>query len=432
MLSAGRITREELYEAVWSEPVQKLALALGISDVGLAKICKKLNVPRPGRGYWAKPRGTRKLLRVPLPPLKTKQEESYVISSPETEGGAGWTRESLQHLAGEGLTVPTISASAPPKGGHPLISAYRELLVQHGLETSQLWPKQACLAVSVTPGQLERSLDIVQRIFEAFEKQGYQPEVLPPNPHGRNRYGYQQASPSRTGVRIKGIFVAFELKEVYTVVEVSQPPPDPPTGKRKNVWAPPPPPIYKKVTSGDLTLEIVEPERQGARKRWRDQGLRKLEKSLDAFLQAVMVTADREHEDELERERRKKEEEAVERRKQEEAARQAELASRMYDLESRIMDVQQAQAIRSFALAVRTDAEARGLSTEPATDLGAWLHWVDELAENLERSAVQTLSTRRRPPEPKPSYGFNQAEQNEALMRNEVDLWRRRYIYGRR
>ena len=57
MLNAGRITREELYEAVWSESVQKLALALGISDVGLAKICKKLNVPRPGRGHWAKSRG---------------------------------------------------------------------------------------------------------------------------------------------------------------------------------------------------------------------------------------------------------------------------------------------------------------------------------------------------------------------------------------
>lgn len=67
MLNAGKITREELYEAVWSESVQKLAMALGISDVGLAKICKKLNVPRPGRGYWAKSMGARKVLRVPLP-----------------------------------------------------------------------------------------------------------------------------------------------------------------------------------------------------------------------------------------------------------------------------------------------------------------------------------------------------------------------------
>ena len=64
MLSAEKITREELYEAVWSEPIHQLSKALGISDVGLAKVCKKLNVPVPGRGYWAKNRATRKLLRV--------------------------------------------------------------------------------------------------------------------------------------------------------------------------------------------------------------------------------------------------------------------------------------------------------------------------------------------------------------------------------
>jgi hypothetical protein len=64
MLSAEKITREELYEAVWSEPIHQLSKALGISDVGLAKVCKKLNVPVPGRGYWAKNRATRKLLRL--------------------------------------------------------------------------------------------------------------------------------------------------------------------------------------------------------------------------------------------------------------------------------------------------------------------------------------------------------------------------------
>ncbi len=74
MLKPDLISREELYEAVWSEPVMHLAQALGISDVGLAKICKKLNVPRPGLGYWAKSRASRKLLKKPLPPLQADQE----------------------------------------------------------------------------------------------------------------------------------------------------------------------------------------------------------------------------------------------------------------------------------------------------------------------------------------------------------------------
>lgn len=31
-----------------------VAKRYGISDVGLAKVCKRLKIPRPARGYWAK------------------------------------------------------------------------------------------------------------------------------------------------------------------------------------------------------------------------------------------------------------------------------------------------------------------------------------------------------------------------------------------
>ena len=50
----SRYNREDLYEKVWSQPMRKLSKEYGMSDVGLAKICKKLGVPLPGRGYWAK------------------------------------------------------------------------------------------------------------------------------------------------------------------------------------------------------------------------------------------------------------------------------------------------------------------------------------------------------------------------------------------
>ena len=46
--------REELYEQVWSEPMIKLAPKYDLSDNGLRKICKKLNVPLPPQGYWVK------------------------------------------------------------------------------------------------------------------------------------------------------------------------------------------------------------------------------------------------------------------------------------------------------------------------------------------------------------------------------------------
>lgn len=49
-----KITRRELYERVWSDPITKVAQELGISDVALHKICKKYEIPKPARGHWAK------------------------------------------------------------------------------------------------------------------------------------------------------------------------------------------------------------------------------------------------------------------------------------------------------------------------------------------------------------------------------------------
>lgn len=46
------LTREQLYEEVWAEPMSTLAPRYGLSDVGLAKICRRLSVPVPGRCYW--------------------------------------------------------------------------------------------------------------------------------------------------------------------------------------------------------------------------------------------------------------------------------------------------------------------------------------------------------------------------------------------
>lgn len=58
-----RVSREELYELVWRMPIIKGSRRYGLSDNGLRKICKKLNVPTPPRGYWAK--GSTRAARLP-------------------------------------------------------------------------------------------------------------------------------------------------------------------------------------------------------------------------------------------------------------------------------------------------------------------------------------------------------------------------------
>jgi hypothetical protein len=52
--SVNMVTREELYELVWSQPMTKIAQSFDVSGSYLARICTLLNVPRPERGYWAK------------------------------------------------------------------------------------------------------------------------------------------------------------------------------------------------------------------------------------------------------------------------------------------------------------------------------------------------------------------------------------------
>ena len=42
---AHKFTRLELYQLVWSEPLRKLAKRFGISDVAIAKRCRRSNLP---------------------------------------------------------------------------------------------------------------------------------------------------------------------------------------------------------------------------------------------------------------------------------------------------------------------------------------------------------------------------------------------------
>ncbi len=49
-----QFSRQELYDLVWSRPIATLAATYGVTDVGLAKTCRRAGIPVPHRGYWAK------------------------------------------------------------------------------------------------------------------------------------------------------------------------------------------------------------------------------------------------------------------------------------------------------------------------------------------------------------------------------------------
>jgi hypothetical protein len=69
-LCSRRYDRDKLYEEVWERPMKEVAADYGVSGVALGKMCKKLFIPLPGRGYWNKKNAGRPVpRRPPLPSL---------------------------------------------------------------------------------------------------------------------------------------------------------------------------------------------------------------------------------------------------------------------------------------------------------------------------------------------------------------------------
>ena len=97
-----RISRKDLYRLIWSEPITALAERFGISDVGLAKVCRRSDIPAPPRGYWAKTDAGGKFQRPDLPDREDLKSRRIRFRT---------SRGPIQQNA-------TTSAKAPPLGAN--------------------------------------------------------------------------------------------------------------------------------------------------------------------------------------------------------------------------------------------------------------------------------------------------------------------------
>ncbi|MFN7943051.1 MAG: hypothetical protein U0X73_15780 [Thermoanaerobaculia bacterium] len=78
-----RLDRPALFERIWTEPVETLAREWGLSGRGLAKACRRLQIPVPPRGYWARVAAGQRLTRPRLPNLAPGQAEQILIFAPQ-------------------------------------------------------------------------------------------------------------------------------------------------------------------------------------------------------------------------------------------------------------------------------------------------------------------------------------------------------------
>jgi hypothetical protein len=83
------IEPDELLLAVWTEPVTSVAASFDVSDKAIEKRCKRLGVPKPPRGYWAK--------------IQTGIPHEHALIT------LGWKKEKVEKL-GERLAVAEESA----------------------------------------------------------------------------------------------------------------------------------------------------------------------------------------------------------------------------------------------------------------------------------------------------------------------------------
>ena len=119
---AHTFQREALFAEVWSSPMIVLAAKYGLSDNGLRKICKALNVPMPKAGHWAKV-AVGKAPPPPKLPATAKRTEFHSnpppkseMPEPVTQDDAAWLQA---HLTEERLPERVITIELSPSKWHP-------------------------------------------------------------------------------------------------------------------------------------------------------------------------------------------------------------------------------------------------------------------------------------------------------------------------
>jgi hypothetical protein len=175
--------RAVLYEQVWKEPVTTVARSYGVSGRALAKVCRSLGVPVPGRGYWARVAAGQRPKKQPLPPRKPGARTvvhgtRHALSNEQVQALA----EAGPRLSALSLNKEPGRATAPAVGPHPLVQQATAWLTRGKPDATGIVAclNRRCVAIQVSRAQLERALLVMDAVLKAFEAAGYRVEVTTP------------------------------------------------------------------------------------------------------------------------------------------------------------------------------------------------------------------------------------------------------------
>ena len=245
-----KMSREDLYQRVWQEPMTKLAPQYGLSDVGLAKVCRKYNIPRPPVGYWAKTGVGHHVEQTPLPTLDDESLQEIRFFRQSFIGNASEEKES----AYEQLMVQVAERLINP---HPLVALSKEVL-----STGEITDNRSakCLNMEVSKASLPRALRILDAVIKKWEELG-----------GRVLIGQDSDGPCGTRFAIDKDAVCVSMTEKSQLVDGGT------KGHQYGRCS------IRKYT-GRLALEISGRWADDLRRRWADGNKQQLENVLGSFL----------------------------------------------------------------------------------------------------------------------------------------------------
>lgn len=309
------VSREELYEQVWSKPMTKVAADYGVTGTALKKTCDRHHIPTPERGYWAKLEYGKRVTKEALPPLTEPNLATVRISgsseqhlSPSVREAKERARDRLhKHAAAKPLLVP---ASEPKRtiAEPPCLAATRRAISKARPDDQGFAAvrSKGVVPLKIAPASIERGIRVLSQLFALAETQGHLPK----------------ATEDGLVLIVENESIAFGLEEQPektlhqpTPAKLKQRDERMRWGYRTDPW-----PKYDQVPSGRLAIVIHANPYSGLRRTYSDGKTQALESMLPDILagfvgHAAYISERRRESDE--RERRHREAEA--RRRREEA-----------------------------------------------------------------------------------------------------------------
>lgn len=354
--------REQLYVDAWEQPLVKLAIKYGVSAVMLGKVCKKLKIPVPGRGYWAKLEFGKSVDRLPLPvatdlpimerfkiPTSQTAHVNPILPSPEPSDP--------EYILIKQVESRPLVLNPHAKRHKWIIAAETALRDARPDDKGIMHSGWGSLDVHVSQACLNRALLIMNAVITALEAESLPVAVT------REKHG--------TAVRVFGHDVAFAIVEKYHEKSRRQAPES--SFQRF---------IIEYEPTGILEFQVVRQHYDCTR--LRDQKKRKLEAMLPQILGALMregrdrvVQAQISKQQEIER--LKKATEREELRKQIEAEER-----KVTELSEWVTAWQEAHQLRAFITALEELWSRQDVDLSPGSDAGRQIAWMKEQADRLD------------------------------------------------